>query len=222
VSLRHGNVTLPELEDGCRKALQNATDLLVDAQLLADGGGSPRAYALAHLALEELSKVTMLFRVGSQIQSGAEIDWKHLEKRFRSHKHKFWGSAFSAYVAEDRPAEQGAEELLSDLSTAADHLSLKEAALYVDMTSDGFTSPSERITSDATNALIKRAAAQVEFFRETLPIVLTSYYRDLTAAEKRMVTTMSRGDVPFDQALALLTVVRDVIRRDLSTTDGEV
>ena len=72
-------IPIEKMDNGRRKVLANASKLVEEAEFLLEGGYYPRAYALAHLASEELSKLPMLLRAGASALVGADVDWTELK-----------------------------------------------------------------------------------------------------------------------------------------------
>ena len=67
-----------------RAAVSNAKDLLADAQLLVESGSFPRAFALATLSWEELSKGQLCLLAVMLDEITPEDFWQ----RFRDHQGK--------------------------------------------------------------------------------------------------------------------------------------
>jgi AbiV family abortive infection protein len=221
---RRKNKALPiqDIADGCMKALENAEDLVQEARLLLEAGHAPRAYGLSHLALEELAKISMLFRAGSQIQAGIEVDWARLYKRFRSHKHKWWSRAITEYALDEEADGHGdVERLFRSIGETGNRLTLKEAAFYVDLYEGFFVAPKERIDHSAAAALIESANAQVRFFRQTLPAVLKSYSEPLSDEMRNLVELVSSGSLSAEESVAVIELMRDALRAKRGDSDGQ-
>ena len=186
---RWSRVTLNDVADGCRKALTNAQDLLADAALLFDAGRFPRAFALAQVAQEELAKIPMLYRAGSEIHAGHPVDWDRLGRRFRSHKHKSWAGAITefAHGPGDETVKERIERLKEAIAATPEQLRRKEQALYVDINAGGFVAPSEVITQEEASDLIRRVQANADFYAQTLPDNLAGFAREMTDEERRVL-----------------------------------
>ncbi|MDT0501582.1 MULTISPECIES: AbiV family abortive infection protein [unclassified Halomonas] len=84
------NALTPEqAAQGAHLCFVNTNELLVDARILAKEGRLSRALSVTVLALEELAKISELYRVAieSQLASDA-VDWKAFWKEFNYHKPK--------------------------------------------------------------------------------------------------------------------------------------
>lgn len=68
--------------------MKNALLLIRESQILYDNEAYARAFSLAHLAREEIAKVTMLYAAGLRMLAGHPVDAKKLLKRLRDHKSK--------------------------------------------------------------------------------------------------------------------------------------
>jgi AbiV family abortive infection protein len=82
-------------------ALENATELVAEAELLFQNGKFARTYTLAHLSSEELAKLPLLAAVGVDLVNGATIDWKKIDEKLRSHKVKLKGLLFVDLLGKD-------------------------------------------------------------------------------------------------------------------------
>lgn len=82
-------LTPEQAAQGSHLCFVNTNELLIDARLLAKEGRLCRALSVTVLALEELAKISELYRVAieSQLASDA-VDWKAFWKEFIYHKPK--------------------------------------------------------------------------------------------------------------------------------------
>jgi AbiV family abortive infection protein len=139
-------------------ALDNAKDLLNDAQLLADAGRFPRALALATLSWEELSKADLcaLAMVLPEVTPG--YFWEH----FRDHEGKLARVHAFATFMQPKPigsVEDWAERVKA-LSKATQDL--KERSLYVDCRRGRILFPSQ-ISERAARKQIKAVREALDF-----------------------------------------------------------
>ena len=72
-------LTVKQIERGRAEILSNARALVGEAQILLRHKRYARAYALSHLASEELAKLPMLVRAAVEAACGASVDWKRLD-----------------------------------------------------------------------------------------------------------------------------------------------
>lgn len=78
-------LSVAEIEALRALVLQNAGELLAEAELLFQHKRFARTYTLAHLSSEELAKLPLLASVGVSLVNGGTINWKKLDKKLRSH-----------------------------------------------------------------------------------------------------------------------------------------
>lgn len=135
-----------------RAAQENAKGLVSDAELLADNSRYPRAYALATLALEEMSKAELCLCVMASLPMSPEQFWA----TFRSHE----GKLFTIhYVVEYlRPGAIGSvpEHHKRVVGGSRSTQNQKERALYVDYRRGKVLAPGQ-IGQRAARAQIRAA-----------------------------------------------------------------
>ncbi|GAM12115.1 AbiV family abortive infection protein [Mesobacillus selenatarsenatis] len=81
--------SIEEVEVARVKILENATELITESELLLTNGRYARAYTLAHLACEELSKIAMIVNSMAENIVYGDTNWKKLNDRLVRHKEKF-------------------------------------------------------------------------------------------------------------------------------------
>ncbi len=130
--------TLKQVAQGMQFSLENAEDLLGDAEVLYRNERYPRAFALSVLAMEELGKIVVLARVihvPETDQEGLKAFWK----KFRSHTTKFGDAAFWSYASRLHPDLTAA---WSELPHVRNQIELmKQVSFYVDFADTGFLLP---------------------------------------------------------------------------------
>jgi AbiV family abortive infection protein len=137
-------LTLQQLDAGIDAALVNASSLIEEAKLLFHAGFHARAYALSHIAREELAKVTMLYTSGLRMQAEHSVNWSKLHKRLRDHKSKLTSDALASFVSAPGAADKiQLEKLLAGSSTRNEW---KNDSLYIAFKEQSFKTPSEMIT----------------------------------------------------------------------------
>jgi AbiV family abortive infection protein len=92
--------TLPlaTLKKICDAALENGRDLSAASQILRESGLFPQAYALGHLALEELAKATLALQYWLCVSLGLKLDWALFWAAWRDHKIKNQAVIIDEYV----------------------------------------------------------------------------------------------------------------------------
>lgn len=153
------DLNLSQLDEGIDALIENASALVKEASLLHEHKHYSRAYTLAHLAREEVSKVTMLFAAGVRIVAGHPVDWKKLRSRFVSHKSKLMQDTLWGFMSTGLAQTEEAPQILGVLSASADGRNdAKNNSLYVGFKDGSFLSPSDAISE-------KTAARTVELAR---------------------------------------------------------
>lgn len=143
-------LTAVQILDGLEKIWGNADELIADAHVLRAAGRPTRAYTLAHLAREELSKIGMLFPAGVNVCRGAAVDWKSLWKRFTSHKKKLRLESVDNALLALRYSEGDDDQVLSHMIASGDHRDNKKNwSLYVSFEEGQFVVPSSAITAES-------------------------------------------------------------------------
>ena len=160
-------LSLDEIDKARLKVVENARELVQDAEILLSKRRFPRAYSLAHLAIEEMAKIPMLFRAGTEIMVGIEVDWKTLNRRLHSHEDKIKNiSIFGLFIEEisdefgleiDNPIKY-MEDDLRDLNRQ------KNFGLYTSLVNEGFRKPSEIITAEMASTHLDLANQYLGFF----------------------------------------------------------
>lgn len=145
-------LTLDQLAELARKSLDNAADLLDEADGLISFGRFARGYAVAILAGEEFGKFMMCQGAVGHLPGDEEF-WRSFWKRFTSHDAKAANfTSMIGHVVEDEEQRRWFMEKL-ERHVEADQ-TRKFAALYVDVASDGaVTAPNEAIDSDSAKAV---------------------------------------------------------------------
>jgi len=164
-------LTARELADGALAALANAEALFAEARLLSEAGHYARAWALTHFSMEELAKVPMLIRVGTDVALGRQVDWKKLNRRFRDHGKKVRQNAMIDYVFIDETRFDNSDvtKLADTISRVPDDVSLRNASLYVDWDGTQFVAPSDVFALEAVEAFGSVVEQRLRVFRESLP-----------------------------------------------------
>ena len=182
-------LSITQIEEGCTKVLENARELIDDAELLLEKERFARAYFLAHLACEEMAKVPMLVGAAVDVLSGRELDWVKLHRRLRCHNEKIMGILVIDYFNDmGRGEDPDAKELKEYLGRLRDYKKVKEYSLYAGLIDGVFRKPSELIVPELATALVKVARDRLSFFESiALPrdgrleeTLKSPYFKDLS------------------------------------------
>ena len=171
-----GPLSVDDVLQGMRLAIENAALLLSDARRLHDAGRFSTAVALAILSIEESGKIAVLR--GMTTDSTDEL--KRLWKCFRSHRKKnfLWNAPILA--------EKGARtlaEIREVIQSEQDHTEaldyIKQGALYVDRQEHGWSTPQIVMDSVFSEGIISIAALllpklpkkrDLELWKEHVPV----------------------------------------------------
>lgn len=159
-------LTISQIEEARVKILENAAELVEEATLLLANNRFARAYSLAHLACEEMAKIPMLVRAGADTIRGRTVDWKKLDRRFRSHKEKIAGSFHIDYLIDPRMEnDEDIKFLQESLARVGDFNKMKNESLYVTFVGNSFVKPSEVINADLAAIQLKVSLTRLRFLR---------------------------------------------------------
>ena len=150
--------SIPQILSAISKTLENAQELIEDAELLLENNRYPRAFALAHLACEELIKCQLLFPVAFELARDRPIDWKTIDRGLKEHRVKIGGAIFLDFVLE--PSSNGvyqASKLSQRMSAVEDINNRKNYSLYASLIDHEYFKPSELIDDQAAIACVSDA-----------------------------------------------------------------
>jgi len=157
-------LTLEQLAQGRLKALQNAIDLIEDAECLIQRERWARANFLAHIAIEELGKYLMLIGAIGRILHG-QIDWSRFWKRFFSHAEKTRNIFdFDALLSPSVSPDEIQKVLEKSTADSEKYQEQKMSSLYVDFENDQFVAPTDIFDKDLANRTVEAARSVLTFF----------------------------------------------------------
>jgi len=166
-------ITIRQIETARKKVFSNAEGLLDDAELLFANGKFPRAYALAHLACEELSKIPMLVRVGLELAMGKAPDWKNFWRRLRDHSEKIDAWHFEDYMASDIQLDNSdVKKYHENLKKTPTLNEAKNISLYTSISSDEIVEPAEVVTKEIAESMLKYSKDRLDRFSESEKVSL--------------------------------------------------
>ncbi|USX20941.1 AbiV family abortive infection protein [Oxalobacteraceae bacterium OTU3REALA1] len=137
--------------------LDNAKALIFEAETLNSVSAYARAFALAHLAREEISKCGILHAAGTRLLAGIEVDWKKTMRRLRDHKAKLELETVNQFLF------VGAESKLAAVPSIVEHRNdRKNAAIYVGLINGKAVLPSQVFTENQAARTIELAKFALE------------------------------------------------------------
>ena len=154
-----GVLSLAQLERARRCALQNAEELVSDAELLVQHSRWARGFFLAQIAVEELGKYVMIVSATGNIVMGT-MDWKKFWKRYRSHKEKLQ----NIHLMEEVFFEEEPPKTLDHLpNEVAEFDALKMRALYSEHFFDRVIKPFEFMLEPFARQAVELAGSRLEW-----------------------------------------------------------
>jgi AbiV family abortive infection protein len=161
-------LSIDQIEQARFKILENARELIDEAELLLEKKRFARTYALAHLGCEELAKIPMLVRAATDTAVGSPVDWPKLFKRLCSHSEKIKGILCIDFLV-DPETENDADikRLWEEIKRTPDYNRSKNSALYTSLVGEDFLKPSELILPELATSVVKLARRRLGFFEET-------------------------------------------------------
>lgn len=145
--------------------LENAKSLFEEAKLLNMHGYFARAYTLAHICNEELSKIPMLVGVGMDLINGDEIDWKKFNRHLTSHNEKLNAMHTQAYLNSDIFSENSDEDAYEKAMNSTKTLNEnKNNSLYAGIVKNKFVQPKELFEKAQINFLFEQVAERLNYF----------------------------------------------------------
>lgn len=177
--------SLAQIDQGIDALLKNASQLVAEANTLLGVSAFARTFALAHLAREELSKVTMLYAAGARMAAGHDVDWQSLMKRLRDHKAKLrMETVEHALLMIGNGLTEKGEESLSNIAAVCEYRnSQKNDSLYVGFVDGRFILPQETITEHKARRTVKLAELRLEqqlFMQSKIPSFIQAPHRAMS------------------------------------------
>jgi AbiV family abortive infection protein len=161
-------LTREQLEEGRRKALENARELVDEAGLLHANAYWPRVVFLCHIAAEELGKYIMLVSAFVELTADPhDFDWSRFWKRFTSHKQKFTTLSFweEIRLAPNEPATglEPGEDYFANLGRTVNWLeAAKQKSLYADFFKRSFRTPRDLIGEGTASRALELSQKRVQ------------------------------------------------------------
>ena len=139
---------------------------IVKSQLLLRNNRYPRAFALAHLASEELIKYQLLLSVTLELARDHPVDWMEIHRRLREHQVKIGGVILLDFVLE--PPSDGvyqASKLSQRMRAVRDINKRKNESLYASQIDHEYFKPSDLINDQEAIACISHARRLLQEMR---------------------------------------------------------
>ena len=165
------SIEISELKIGMKFCLENAAELIRDAEILSEQKRYSRTHTLSQFALEEIGKAFMLYQLYNSIQldKRKEFDFKSLRKNFRNHKSKTLETTMIDLMmyAENKNGDlkEIALENFRDIQKVknGNYDKRKNDSLYVSLEKDKFVKPNQIFQENETLDFLSKTKAKVEF-----------------------------------------------------------
>jgi AbiV family abortive infection protein len=187
-------LTLDQLADIARESLDNAVDLVNEADGLVSFGRFARGYAIAILSGEEFGKFMMCQGTVGHLPGDATF-WLEFWRRFKSHPEKAANfTSMVGHVVEDDEQRRWFMENIK-LHVDADQ-NRKFAGLYVDVGDDGtVTAPRTAVSPDSARAVVQILGTLIRSHAAGWEGVdFHDLYRESQAGAKQMIEALKTGD----------------------------
>jgi AbiV family abortive infection protein len=147
-----------------REALvENAIALIADADLLFVNGRPARAYSVAILATEEISKIPALIACLDQLDKGNQPDWDDIAEFLSSHYGKLMMNElyFTAQRSATGLDATGSKQWQEAVKAAKDRNTRKQRGFYVTIDAGVITTPAAAV--DKEHAKFALGLARITF-----------------------------------------------------------
>lgn len=152
------SLSLEQIDTMTESLVKNASELISESETLCRVAAYARAFALAHLAREEIAKCGILHAAGTRMLAGIQVDWKKTMRRLRDHKAKLELETVQQLMLMSGEQSQVPSFQLSAVSSAVEYRNdRKNAALYVGFEEGRSLLPSEAFSEHQARRTIELA-----------------------------------------------------------------
>lgn len=148
----NGREPLDKLGPWALAALENAGELLLDANALYKARRYSRAASMSHFALEEMGKAVIIISLISELTVGSKPEWGWYEKAVTGHADKL--GLISRAVAFGIEGPESEIERWLEVAIQESKRPLRERSLYVDFVAGKVLSPSHVIDRKVARSYI--------------------------------------------------------------------
>ncbi len=153
-----------ELNLGRKKAIENAEELLEEAEILFVNNKYHRALYLSYIASEEIGKYIYLCSMIIRVIHEENVNWKKFWKKYRNHQDKSTILLLIEDVVLNLDNELSEEHNPFKQSEIQEIIKL--SSLYSDYSNNVFCKPSDMDVTVITKQLIKLLRGRVKHFKE--------------------------------------------------------
>jgi AbiV family abortive infection protein len=161
---RNQELSLKQIDEGRKKALDNACDLFKDAKILLENERYARALFLSQIATEELGKYIMLISTAVKVvYEEVEREWKEFWTGYKTHKIK---SGKVLIIEDFFLSDKKFSECFDDSFKQREIYEIaKMSSLYSDFHEDRFCSPMELIDEKTANLAVNVTEKRVKWIK---------------------------------------------------------
>ncbi len=159
-------LSINQIFSASSEIMENAQDLIEEAELLLKNNKYARAFALAHLASEELVKFNLLIPVAVELARDHSVNWNEIGSRLTNHHVKIRGAILLDFIR--NPPQDGVYQtsaLSQQMSTSKKLNDMKNYSLYTSQIGQEFFKPSELIDDQTAMACVSHARELLQIYQ---------------------------------------------------------
>lgn len=202
-------------------SVDNAKNLVKEADLLFQNHCYARAYFLSQIAIEELGKTSMLI---ASVQYPNELKefWKLFWKKFRDHDYKIGKAEISRQNHRLNLQITGDNDEIF-IQAGRENME-KMKSLYVDILDDKVIDPQEQISPKDTLSKMSEAKEKLEIFleRNNAGFYNTETLKEIEDFYSDSVIRESQAKLLITQEISFETYLRVIIERSKSIKDNQL
>jgi len=162
------HLTLEQLKVVADKTLENAKELIEEAEILLDNKRYSRVLFLSQIAGEEIGKYLLLKSTMVSLATEQIINWKLFWKQYKSHKEKlkyvtYFEDVLLEQISKNKSIKEYYGELKSQVFMLDEH---KQKSLYSDFTEEIAHKPKDVVTKQMATDSLKWARGRFGLFSE--------------------------------------------------------
>lgn len=178
-------IEIAEIYKGIKKALSNAIEMISDAEFLYQNNRLARSYSLFQLGIEEIGKVSMLYRFVIENLIGETNDFKRLYKKLTDYKAKdkesvLYDLFILSYAFEKEQYVDN--ELFNIIKYEYLNIDLinnyKNYSLYTSIIENKFKTPKELITKELVENIKWRAQNRLDLIKAIIDKHISMDFKD--------------------------------------------
>jgi AbiV family abortive infection protein len=207
-------IDIEEIFYGIKKALSNSIELVDDAEYLLQNNRLARAYSLFQLGIEEIGKVSMLYRFIIDYLTGETNDFKKIHKKLTDHKAKDIETVLYDLVILSYALDKDQyidNEFFNMIKYEIQNIELinnyKNYSLYTSLIDNKFKAPKELITEDLVLSIRWRAQNRLALVKTIIDKHTSMDFKDF---RQNLLELASKFDfkIEFDKALVKMNKLK--------------